>query len=226
VAENNPYEFYLMAPPGVTIIVTSMAHGRDPAVANPFRSGLEAAVRRLIDREVDVIVQAGVPATVSQGWGYDDEVRGWVAHLTERPFVTDVGASIDAMHTVGMARVALLTAFDEEVHDYQATYVKHAGIEIVAARTLRTSPAEYEKLAFLPLDVVYRAAKDVFSSAANADGIWIAGALMPSVGVIAPLEADLGVPVVTSMQAMTWASLRAVNIRNGIAGFGRLGAVG
>lgn len=79
-----------------------------------------------------------------------------------------------------------------------------------------------ERLAFTNLGVTYRAAKEVFKKACNADGIWITGALMPSVGVIQALEDDLGVPVVTSMQAMAWAGLRAAGIPDKITGFGRL----
>jgi maleate cis-trans isomerase len=45
---------------------------------------------------------------------------------------------------------------------------------------------------------------------------------MPSVAVIDSLETDLGVPVVTSMQAMAWAALRAVNVRDEVTGYGRL----
>jgi maleate cis-trans isomerase len=36
------------------------------------------------------------------------------------------------------------------------------------------------------------------------------------------LEQDLGVPVVSSMQAMTWASLRMVQVKADIMGYGTL----
>lgn len=53
-------------------------------------------------------------------------------------------------------------------------------------------------------------------------GIWITGALMPSVGAIQPLEQDLGVPVLTSMQAMAWAGLKLTGVKAQITGYGRL----
>ena len=55
-----------------------------------------------------------------------------------------------------------------------------------------------------------------------ADGIWITGALMPSVAIIDSLEQDLGVPVVTSMQAMMWAGLGLARVKAEVAGYGRL----
>jgi len=45
---------------------------------------------------------------------------------------------------------------------------------------------------------------------------------MPSVAVIQPLEQDLEVPVVTSMQAMAWAGLRLAGIKTEVTGYGRL----
>lgn len=43
-----------------------------------------------------------------------------------------------------------------------------------------------------------------------------------SVGAIAPLEADLGVPVVSAIQASFWDALRLAGVRDSKAGFGRL----
>ncbi len=45
---------------------------------------------------------------------------------------------------------------------------------------------------------------------------------MSSVGAIQPLEQDLGVPVVTSMQAMAWAGLKLAGVKAEITGCGRL----
>jgi maleate cis-trans isomerase len=42
------------------------------------------------------------------------------------------------------------------------------------------------------------------------------------VGIIDALEQDLGVPVVSSKQAMMWASLRAAIISEPVVGYGSL----
>ncbi len=74
----------------------------------------------------------------------------------------------------------------------------------------------------MPLSVPFRAAKGLFRSVREADGVWITGALMPSVAIIEVLEKDLGVPVVSSMQAMTWAGFRLAGVHAQISGYGRL----
>lgn len=219
VAENNPYEFYLMAPEGVVLTVVSFGFR---APSSDMLDQLEDATSRLLGREPDAIIQAAVPGVAAKGWGFEDKIQERIKKVTAVPFLTDLGSCWRAMQTIGISRVAMLSAFDLSSHTDIEAYVKNAGIAIAAGKTLRTDPHDYERLAFTNLGVTYRAAKEVFRAAGNADGLWITGALMPSVGVIQALEDDLGVPVVTSMQAMAWAGLRAAGIPDKIAGFGRL----
>lgn len=221
VVENNAYEFYLMAPPGTTIALAPMSintFGADAAEALLAR--LPWAVGQLLDRKVDVLVQAGVPQIVVAGWGFEDRVRAEVARLTDLPFVTDIAASIEAMRGLHMKQVAMVSPFDDAIHDRLARYVKNAGIDIVAAQSIRGPGVE--QIDSVPLAVPYRAARQAYRSAGDPDGVWITGAGMPSVAIIDPLERDLGVPVVTAMQAMFWAGMRLAGADYRVEGFGRL----
>jgi len=180
----------------------------------------------MVSRRVDAMVQAGVPLTVTQGWDYHTQLAAQVAKLTKIPFATDIGACIEAMQVLGMQRVVMITPFDDAMHDKLTRYVSKAGIQVVAAHSIRPPDAgeitRHYEVSTLPLSVPYQAAKALFRSTSGADGIWITGALMPSVAAIHPLEQDLNVPVVTSMQAMAWAGLRLAGVKAEIAGYGRL----
>ncbi len=98
----------------------------------------------------------------------------------------------------GMKRVVMLTPFDDEMHGYLTRYVANAGIQVVAAHSVLSSIAQRDsrwyEVSTMPLSVPFRAAKELYHSAKDADGVWITGALMPSVAVIEPLEEDLGGP--------------------------------
>ncbi|HEU4342744.1 MAG TPA: hypothetical protein VFU31_14370 [Candidatus Binatia bacterium] len=225
--ENNAYEFYLMAPEGITVCMTSL---RVMALTQEQYSGaldrMETGVAEMVSRKVDAIVQAGVPLTVTKGWDFHNQLASQVARLTKIPFATDIGACIDAMHALGMKQVVMLTPFDEAMHEQLARYVANAGIRVLAAHSIRPPEAaeisRHYDVSTVPLAVPYGAAKALFRSTPAANGIWITGALMPSVAAIQPLEQDLGVPVVTSMQAMTWAGLRLAGIKAEITGYGQL----
>ena len=225
--ENNAYEFYLMAPDGVTICMTSL---RVMALTQEQYSDalgrIEAGVAEMVSRKVDAMVQAGVPLTVTQGWDFHNRLSAQVAGLTEIPFATDIGACIEAMQTLGIKRVVMITPFDDAMHEQLSRYVANAGIGVLAAHSIRPPGAveisRHYDVSTVPLAVPYGAAKALFRSTPGADGIWITGALMPSVAAIQPLEEELKVPVVTSMQAMTWAGLRLAGVRAEVAGYGRL----
>lgn len=226
--DNHPFEFYLMAPEGVQLVMVSLRSLDDPQEGytlsaeslNRSVSRIRAGVRELLKHAVDVIVQPGVPHITIQGWGFEERLRAEIAKLTELPFVMDTRACIEAMQALQMSRIAFVSPFPDEMTEGVADYMRHAGIEIVASRRVQT--AEFSAMRRVPLAVPYQMAKAAYLSAANADGIWIAGAAMPSVGAIEPLEQDLAIPVISSKQAMVWASLKAARVSAPITGYGRL----
>ena len=102
------------------------------------------------------------------------------------------------MHTLGMKRVVMLTPFDESMDLQLVEYVGHAGIDVVAHRSLWPSDeaamSRRYGVSTMPLAEPYHAAKELYLSTPGADGIWITGALMPSVAIIDSLEQDLEHP--------------------------------
>ncbi|MBI2985323.1 MAG: hypothetical protein HYY45_01010 [Deltaproteobacteria bacterium] len=223
--DTNVHEFYLMAPEGVSLIITwlgvgGMAQERyDRAIAN-----IAEPLRMVTQRKADVILQAGVPPLVTRGPGFEAELLARVAQLTSVPFITDVGASGRAMKALGLAKVVMLSStFDDEMARHISVYLERAGIGLVGAAQAHIPR---EVVGTVALEVVYRAARKLFEShRGNANGIWITQASMPSVAVIEDLERSLDVPVVTSAQALMWAGLRTVGVREAIAGFGKLFAI-
>jgi maleate isomerase len=242
VFDTHPFEFYLMAPPGVQLVMSSLEVGlMDSALAD--KSGgpridqgygaraadrdayrrtvdrIEALVQRLANRKVDAILQTGVPPLVVAGWGTEEVLRARVAKVTPAPYITDVTASIEAMKALGITRVAVASGvFDEELIGLIRDYLRHAGIELVGHQRIGL-PGESGTL---PMERVYRAARDVYRQSPQADGVWITHAATPSVSVIEALERDLGAPVMSSFQALVWAGLQMAGVRDRVTGFGRL----
>lgn len=56
----------------------------------------------------------------------------------------------------------------------------------------------------------------------GAEAVLLSGTGLPTIDVLERLEHDLGKPVISSMQASLWQSLRLAGIREPIQGFGRL----
>jgi maleate isomerase len=57
---------------------------------------------------------------------------------------------------------------------------------------------------------------------AGADSIFVAATNFRAIDVIAAVEAETGLPVITSNQAAIWKGLDLLGIRGGRPGFGRL----
>jgi maleate isomerase len=74
----------------------------------------------------------------------------------------------------------------------------------------------------MDLGSVLRIGTQLAKDTPDADGIWITGALMPSVSTLEALEQASGLPVVGSMQAMAWQGLRLAGVNDQMQGFGRL----
>ncbi|MFC1815066.1 hypothetical protein ACFL0M_03795 [Thermodesulfobacteriota bacterium] len=223
VSDTNPYEFYLMAPQGVQLILTSLGVGGmsqknyDRAIAN-----FETPVKRLVARKPDAIIQAGIPPLVTHGWGIEDELRARVAKITSTPYISDAAGCIKAMQALNMKQIVVVSAFSDELVELIRSYLKHAEIEVLGHFCVRKTNSS-EESGSLPLEVVYRAARSIYlQHAKHVDGIWITQASVPSVGIINDLETDLGVPVVTSAQALMWAGLRLAGVHTPVTSFGRL----
>lgn len=225
VHEMNSHEFYLMAPEGVSVAMTSL-HVQGWAADSFGR--LEDATKEIAARGVDCLVQAGTPHVAFHGWPYHETVVNRIQAVANLPAATDMGSCIDAMHALQLKRLVMLSPFNDADNEKLATYMAHAGIEIVAWDCIlnhsvgATGNFMYD-MATLPLATVYRAARELYRKhQSSVEGIWLTGAAMPTVGAIRNLEADTGVAVVSSMQAMFWAGLRLAGITESIDGFGRL----
>jgi maleate isomerase len=221
--ENNAYEFYLMVPSGVTILATSLGVlGLSQDQYDAGLSRLSVAVDEMVHRKVDVIVQAGVPLVVTHGWGYEEQLLAQIRAQTALPATTDIGASIAALQALGLSRVAMLSPFGEELQGQIINYVREAGIQVVAAASVMGT-MDFDDIGSAPTSLAYRAARRLVAATTDPiDGLWITGAYLPTVGIIDALETDLQLPVVTAMQAMTWAGLQLAHVDVGVDGYGQL----
>ena len=56
----------------------------------------------------------------------------------------------------------------------------------------------------------------------DADAVFLSGVGLQTMDVLAALERDLRKPVISSVAALTWASLRAIGVHEPVSGYGQL----
>lgn len=180
----------------------------------------ERAAKELASAEVNCIIQAGTPAGFIGDPGWDKELGARLTKLTGIPTATMMTACIDALRELGLKRIAVATPYVNELNIKLKGTLEQAGFQVLAFKGLNVlRNIDINKL---PPEASYQTARDVFREAPDADGIFIACGGWPTFENIPLLEADLGVPVVSSNSAGMWMGFKLANLPIQIPGLGRL----
>lgn len=117
--------------------------------------------------------------------------------------VTTSGAMVQALHELAVTRVAIATPYLPELTALLADFLTTQGFQVTGAGELGMSAeiwtATAEELLTLARSVVTEDTEALFLSCTN----------LPSYDLIAALEAELQIPVLSANQVTMWACLRA-----------------
>ena len=143
------------------------------------------------------------------------ELRRGAPNAEPTSLITGV---IRALRALGVRRIAVGTAYLDEINEREATYLEKAGVEVLSIEGLRLERDS---------DMV-RVAPDYLAEFAasldrpDAEAVFISCGALRTLDVVDAVERRLGKPVVCSNQAMIWDTLRLAGIRDRIDGYGRL----
>lgn len=120
--------------------------------------------------------------------------------------VTTSGALVEALSHLGVTQLGVATPYDAAVTARLHDFLEETGVSVTRSAHLGLSEriwtVPYATTAALVRDVVASGCEAVFVSCTN----------LPTYDIIAPLEAELGIPVLTANQVTMWASLRRVDL--------------
>ncbi len=118
--------------------------------------------------------------------------------------VTTSGALVDALTHLGIRKVALATPYDEHISQGLSAFVEESGIRVTGMQHLGLEGRIWTVPYAETVDIVRR------SYTRDCEALFISCTNLPTYDLIAPLEGELGVPVLTANQVTMWAALRAV----------------
>jgi len=216
----NEAEWMRMMPDGVTFhtqrMVLSASTHAGPAVLNQ----IDAASEILLQADVDVVAYActaGSMVTPAHGLAQAASRR------IGRPVVTTAAAIVAALQTLGASKISVATPYHQALNDHEVRFLAGHGINTLAIEGLgigANGPADYPQIARTPIDRVRDLARLVYRR--DAQALLLTCTDFPTLTLIDALEAELGIPVVTSNTATLWAALGAAGIGDPIAGGGLL----
>jgi maleate cis-trans isomerase len=217
-------ELYRMAPPGVTIHFARLSSiAGDPGAAAGmerrtlgYLDSLPEAVGTLADLHPGVVVVAHTAVSYLTGYAGEAGLVARLAGLTAARPLTAAGAILAALRHLGVRRVALATPYPEVIAAAGRRYWEDAGLTIVSHRGLPGVTNIYEETE----SRAYGLGRSADTPAAEA--VLISGTGLPTAGIVESLEKTLGKPVITSQTATLWQSLKMMEIKTPVRGFGSL----
>ena len=220
VTEVFPYEFYLMAPEGVTLMLSTMAVRRanEEEVGQSWEMTIKAS-KEMARAGATVLVHGGVPINMSQGEG---ALRNLV-RVTEAecgiPATSSFDAQTSALRAVGARKVAMI-GMRPQSQDHAVSVVAAAGADVIGFQELGID--DFHRLANLPVTRSADLARALLREHKDADTIYFPGPHYPVAANIETLEMELSVQVIAASQAILWEALRKSNVYDSVSGFGKL----
>jgi maleate isomerase len=225
VTEVFPYEFYKMAPAGVTLVLTTLMVARHTAESGEAEESwqhAQRAAREMARAGVDIIVLGGAP--VVYGGGGPDAPRIIEALSEELGIpVTDSGTAYHQADVALGARLvgAITYASAPGAGDHLASpgNPEHEKAQIVATKYAGELFINVGRIdSSLPMQM----AGDLKREHPEIDTIHLGSPHWGCGEIIEPIERELGVNVVQGSQAILWWALRSLGIDDRIQGYGRL----
>ena len=225
-------EVTAMAPDGVSVHATRVPLGlmrpggaMDPTIpTEPVRAfadppHVDAAAELLAAAPLHAIGFAFTSSSYVRGAADDEALRERLERRTRGIPVAVTGTSaVLALRALGVSRLALIDPpwFSPELNAMGAEYFRSQGLEVV-----------HHAPAGLPSDQRAVHPGQLYEWArvhvpAEAEAVFIGGNGFRTVGLIAALEEDLAIPVLTANQVLCWHLLRLAGTRAPVVGYGRL----
>ncbi len=180
---------------------------------------LEQAVRLAAAAPLDVLCFGGTSASFVHGTAWDrdliERIGRWAPGI---PTTTASTATLAALEAVGAGPIALATPYVEEVNERAVRFLSENGHKVLSYEGLGITGDH--ALAEVTLEEVFELACRV--DVPEATAVFISCTNLRTVGAIAALEAELGKPVISAVQASFWHCLEIGGVAGAKPGYGSL----
>jgi arylmalonate decarboxylase len=214
-----PPEAKLLYPQGVEFLAD------DVAFSGMTIAGYEEAVPRIVPaalrlkaRGAQAISIMGTSLTFFRGAAYNQELIDSVHKATGLPTTSMSSGIVDGLKVAGARRVAVATAYTDEVNSTLQRFLTESGFEVTLIKGLNLIRAT----GAVTQEQLYDFSSKVWAEAAKSDTLLISCGGLKTIDLLKPLEAQCKVPVVSSTPHALMNAVRTVGVTPRVAGWGQV----
>ncbi|MCB1342371.1 MAG: arylmalonate decarboxylase [Pseudooceanicola sp.] len=207
--------------PGTAFLVEGIGVSAMTAAGYAEAEGrLSDCARALAERGAQGVLLFGTSLSFFRGPAFNAGLEARMAAASGLPSMTLTSALCRALRGLGARRLAVATAYDDAVNAMFAAYFEGEGFGIGAIEGLAlTSLSDAETASE---DAVATLSRRVVAATPGAEALVISCAGLTTAGVAPRLEAELGLPVVSSAMAGAWAAQGLAGGVAAVKGFGQV----
>jgi len=216
-----PYEFYQIAPKGVSLVVTSLAIvvRSKGELDDSYEISLRAA-REMRDAGVDLVCLGGVPINLNRGFANAEQLCGSLEAELGVKVSSSTSAQTAAAQRLKVKKAVLAHPYAQsDTKRIADSYEQMMGCEVIG-RTCWGSP--FNRIGAIPQHGALEMGRKLLKDHPQADTILFPSPHWPTAYALDILEAEFGVSALGAHQAIVWDALRRCGVTEKINGFGKL----
>ena len=184
-----------------------------------MNEGIDLAARQLATTSPDVAIYMCTSGSFKDGQDGNQAIKDRLAELVPAAkTMTTSEAIVGGIEAFGMRRVVMTTPYDEDLTNREVEFLAYHGVTVTGF-DFRDIEDNLDR-GDLPATEWLKYAKALDYS--EVDGFFLSCGNVRTLDILDTLEAESGLPVVSSTQATIWMALRLAGIDDRIPGFGAL----
>jgi maleate cis-trans isomerase len=205
---------------GVIPVYLNLTQGSGDEYGSAYAT-YEQHIAYLASQKCNVISIEGAPPFMLLGPPREAEmVDGWKQKYNTDMFTSSQN-QVNAFRALGAKKILGITSGSggPEMNKVYAKYFEDSGIGVLAMEGMGV---EFKSVPDVPPATIVSFIKKAFAEHEGADAVYILGSSLEALRLIAPLESELGVPVVQAIAARVWEIQKRLHVHEPIKGYGRL----
>lgn len=215
------YEFQVLCPEGVVVLETRVMGGNlTMEQLQKMRADAMHGAELLAHARPDVICYIGTAACFVLGVEGEKFLMKEISDRTGIAAAAGGDSVTRALRFLGAKKMSMYVPTNDEITRMSIGYFEDQGFEVKDCLSLgEESIANINR--FSPWEH-YGNVMKLYKRSPDVDGIFVTGGCIRALEILATLEKDTGVPIVTTTVANMWRCLQLAGVKDPVCGFGQL----